>query len=55
MSVLGVSADKAFLVVFLPYLILLAWGLLGGAIFLFYTSGAGRTLREEMRELERAE
>ncbi len=37
-SVLAVSADKAFLLAFMPYLFLTAWGIPGGILFLFHRS-----------------
>jgi glycosyltransferase 2 family protein len=54
-AALGVAADRATLIAFIPYVMLLIWRLLGGAIFLFYTSGTGRSMRQELDELEQQE
>lgn len=37
-AVLAISADKAFLLAFLPYLCLTLWGIPGGVLFLFHRS-----------------
>lgn len=37
-SVLAVPADKAFLLAFLPYLFLTAWGIPGGILYIFHRS-----------------
>ncbi len=52
-SVLSVSADKAFLLAFLPYLFLTAWGIPGGILFLFHRSANPMPSDEELsRETE---
>jgi uncharacterized protein (TIRG00374 family) len=38
-GLLGVVAEKAFLLGFLPYLILVCWGIPGGILFLFHKAG----------------
>lgn len=38
-GLLGVAADKAFLLGFLPYLLLVCWGVPGGLLFLFHKTG----------------
>lgn len=51
LAVLGIGADKAFLAAFLPYVGFVIWGLLGGVVFLFYTSSTHHTLHAEMEQL----
>jgi uncharacterized protein (TIRG00374 family) len=38
-SVLGVPDEKAFLLAFIPFLLLVLWGLPGGILFLFHRAG----------------
>lgn len=38
LAAIGVTPDHAFLVAFLPYLCLLIWGLVGGVVFLGYST-----------------
>lgn len=46
-AVLAVAADKAFLLAFLPFLILIFWGLPGGVMFLLHRSANGTALEDE--------
>jgi len=40
LAAIGITADRAFLVAFLPYVCLLIWGLVGGVVFLGYSTRA---------------
>lgn len=52
MSALAVSADKAFIVAFLPFCFLTVWGLPGGVLFLFQGGHGGPTLDEGIKAME---
>jgi uncharacterized protein (TIRG00374 family) len=49
-SVLGVPSEKAFLLGFVPYVLLVLWGLPGGLLFLFHRAGTGHSLKEELAD-----
>ena len=51
-SALNVSASQSLPLSLMIYFISVALSLIGGLIFLGYTAGAGRTVREEMVEIE---
>lgn len=50
LGVLGVAAAQALPLSLLIYATMLFWSLFGGVVFLFYTSGSDRSLRDELRE-----
>jgi uncharacterized membrane protein YbhN (UPF0104 family) len=50
LAALGVSADKAFMLAFLPYCFMVLWGLPGGILFLVHRPATTRSINEEMAE-----
>jgi glycosyltransferase 2 family protein len=52
LSAVGIPNSQALPLSLLSYMALLAWSLFGGAIFLFYSTGGGRAIRAEFREIE---
>jgi uncharacterized membrane protein YbhN (UPF0104 family) len=50
LAALGVSADKAFMLAFLPYCFMVLWGLPGGILFLLHRPAAGHSMAGEMAD-----
>ncbi len=52
LSALAVTADKAFVLAFLPFCMLVLWGLPGGVLFLLQGASGGPSLAEEPQQAD---